>query len=157
MVQLTRVRHPLYFPFWIITILMVIAAVVFSGWWGIAQINLRKHPCRGRIVIADMDGIQKFQKSLDSYGLNRITIPNKELPAILKIRKIEIWCESDSDSNNKKVYVRVWREGDRAALTGLDGKLLMPGSEVRLGNAPFWLYKDPEELREHLEARPDVD
>jgi hypothetical protein len=156
-VRLTRVRHPLYIPVLITGILLAIAAVASGTWWTAAQINLRKHPCRGRIVIADLDGVQKFQKPLDSYGLNHIVIPRKEIPAILKIRKMEFWCESDSDSNNKKTYVRIWREGDRVALTGLDGKLLLPGSEVRLGNAPFWLYKDPDELREHPEARTDID
>lgn len=156
-VRVIRIRHPLHIPLLIIGIILAIAAIVSVTWWVVHQINLRKHPCRGRIVIADADGVQKFQKPLDSYGLNHIVIPGKDFPAILKIRRMEIWCESDSDSNNKKVYLRAWREGDRAPLTGLDGKLLLPGSEVRLGIAPFWLYKDPEEIREHPEVRTDLD
>jgi len=104
------------------------------------------------LVIADADGVPRFQLQLDRYGRNHIVLSGKEFPAILMIRKMEIRCESDADSSAKRVYVSVWRQGDRAPLASLNRKVLSPGSEVRLGSAPFWLYKDPDTIPERFTA-----
>jgi len=151
-VNVARVPHPWHLPLLIAGIVLAVAATASTVGWGVHQVNLRRHPCRGRLVIADADGVPRFQLQLDRYGRNHIVLSGKEFPAILMIRKMEIRCESDADSSAKRVYVSVWRQGDRAPLASLNRKVLSPGSEVRLGSAPFWLYKDPDTIPERFTA-----
>ncbi len=143
-VKVVRVPHPWHLPLLILGIVLATAATASTIGWVIRQVNLRRHPCRGRLVIADEEGNIKFQISLDRYGRNYIVLSSRDFPAILKIRKMEIRCASDADSNAKRVYVTIWRQGDRAPLANFNHKVLSPGGEARLGSSAFWVYKDPD-------------
>lgn len=152
-VFVTRIRHPFQIPLFIVSFVFLIAAVSASSWWVVRNNNLRKHPCKGMIYIVDAYGTPKFQKRLDSSGKNRITIPSKEILPITHVQKMQFWCETDAQSREGRVYARVWLDNDRTPISTIDGKLLSPGSEVKVGKYDFWLLKDPDEIPDHPEAQ----
>ena len=154
-VTVERVRHPWYYPVLggsVALLFLILAAVT----WSVAHsINLRKHPCRGMIYIVDAEATPKFQKRLDSYGKNDITIQGTDIPPLTHIRKMRFRCESEDESKKKQVHIQVWLNKERHPHPDMNGRILFPGSEVRVGAYPFWIVKDPPdgELSEHPEAQ----
>lgn len=152
-ISIMRVPHPLQIPLAIAGLFLLAVVVSGSSWVFIHNNQLSKHPCKGMIYIVDAYGTPKFQKRLDPYGKNRVVIPGKEIPAITHVRKMEFWCESDTQSEAGRIYARVWLDNDRTPVAAIDGKMMAPASEVKIGKYAFWLLKDPEEISDHPEAQ----
>ena len=154
-VTVERVRHPLYYPVLGGSAALLFLILAAAVWVVRRNINLRKHPCKGMIYIVDAEATPKFQRRLDSYGKNDITFQGTEIPPLTHIRKMRLWCESEDESRKKQVHIQVWLNKDRTPHPDINGRILSPGSEVRVGKYPFWLVKDPPdgELPEHPEAQ----
>jgi len=105
------------------------------------------------VYIVDAYGTPKFQKRLDTYGKNNITISGKEISPLTHVKKMQFWCESDAQSRDGRVYARVWLDNDRTPVASIDGKIMGANSEVKIGRYAFWLLKDPEEMPDHPEAQ----
>lgn len=148
-----RIRHPLHIPLLITGIVFLAAVISASSWMAVRNYNLRKYPCKGMIYIVDAYGTPKFQKRLDTYGKNTITISGKEISPLTHVKKMQFWCESDAQSRDGRVYARVWLDNDRTPVSSINGKIIGSNSEVKIGKYAFWLLKDPEEMPDHPEAQ----
>lgn len=151
-VSLERVRHPLEIPIIITAILVAAGVIGATSWFVIRDRNLRKHPCKGTLKIADAYAVVKKTIRLDNYGKNDIWIPGKELPALSHIQKMRVRSQSEADSSNKRVSVEIWLDSDK---TPAVNKTMTLASEVKIGKYPYWLSKDLDEIPEHPDVQPE--
>lgn len=149
-VRVVRMRHPWQIP---LGILIFLAVIGTSSWTIVKNYRIRQHPCKGMIYIVDAYGTPKFQKRLDTVGKNTIIVFGKEISPLTHVKKMQFWCETDAQSRDGRVYVRVWLDNDRTPIPSIDGKIMSANSEVKIGRYAFWLLKDPEEMPDHPEAQ----
>lgn len=152
-VSVARIRHPLHIPLLIAGILLLAGMIATTSWLVIRDKNLRKHPCRGVLRIADAHGTIKHTIRLDSYGKNDIWISGKELPVLTHIQKMRVRSQSASDSSNGRVLVEIWLDRDK---TPAVNRSMSPGSEAKIGKYPFWLSKDMDDIPEHPEEQLEL-
>lgn len=145
---ITRIRHPLHLPIaggsLLTLILLFLTGLVVAR----VRSSKRRHPCTGRVVIVDAEGIPQFQQNLATFGRNKIEFTSKQIQnPMLHVSKLVFVCDSQKAHDNKQVKAEIYLDNNSVPIS----KFMGPASEQKLGQYNFWLLKDPTDDQMMLE------